>query len=233
MARLTPASPRPSRARAVVRRLREVYPDAGTSLDYRNGWELLVAVILSAQCTDARVNEVTPGLFRRWPGPAELLAASTEELEDAIRPTGFFRNKARSIRGAAAYLLEHHDGHIPRTTAELVRVPGAGRKTAAVVLGEAYGVAEGIAVDTHAGRISRRLELAEAEDPIRAERELMEVVPRRSWIEWTHLLIHHGRAVCTSRAPRCTACVLLDICPEGQARRRESRQVPAPRRATP
>jgi len=231
VARLTPTSPRPARARAVVRRLREVYPDAGTSLDYRNGWELLVAVILSAQCTDARVNEVTPGLFRRWPGPGDLLAATTEELEEAIRPTGFFRNKTRSLRGAAAYLLEHHDGEIPRSTAELVKVPGAGRKTAAVVLGEAYGIAEGIAVDTHAGRISRRLGLVESEDAIRAERELMEVVPRRSWIEWTHLLIHHGRAVCTSRAPRCAACVLLDICPEGQERRRESRNVPARRRA--
>jgi endonuclease-3 len=211
----------------VVRRLREAYPDAGTSLHYRNGWELLVAVILSAQCTDARVNAVTPGLFERYPTPADLLAAPVEELEEAIRPTGFFRNKARSLRGAAAYLLEHHAGELPRTTAELVRVPGAGRKTAAVVLGEAYGIAEGIAVDTHAGRISRRLGLIEAADAIRAERELMAVVPRESWIEWTHLMIFHGRAICTSRAPRCPACILLDICPEGQARLRQSRAAPA------
>jgi endonuclease-3 len=215
----------------VVRRLRAVYPDATTSLHYRDAWELLVAVILSAQTTDARVNEVTPGLFRRFPGPAELLASTTEQLEDAIRPTGFFRNKARSLRGAAAYVLEHYDGVLPKTTEEMLRIPGVGRKTAAVVLGEAYGIAQGIAVDTHAGRLSRRLGLAAAPDPVRAERELMEVVPRTSWIEWTHLLIAHGRAVCTARSPRCTACVLLDICPEGQERRRAARATPTPKRA--
>ena len=227
MARLTPASPAPARARAVVRRLRAEYPGATTSLDYGNAWELLVAVILSAQCTDARVNEVTPGLFRRWPDPASLLAASVEEVEEVVRPTGFFRNKTRSIRGAAAYLLEHHDGVVPRRTEQLVKVPGVGRKTAAVVLGEAYGRAEGIAVDTHAGRISRRLGLIDTVDAVKAERELMAVVPRKSWIEWTHLLIYHGRKICTSRAPKCPACVLLDICPEGQERRRASGAAPA------
>jgi endonuclease-3 len=210
----------------VVRRLREEYPEAGTSLHYGSAWELLVAVILSAQCTDARVNEVTPGLFRRYPTAESMLAAPVEELEDAIRPTGFFRNKARSLRGAAAYLLEHHDGEVPRSTEQLLRVPGVGRKTAAVVLGEAYGIAEGVAVDTHAGRISRRLGLVEAVDAVRAERELMAVVPRPSWIEWTHLMIHHGRAVCTSRAPRCPRCVLLDICPEGRERVRAARAAP-------
>jgi endonuclease-3 len=211
----------------VVRRLREEYPEAGTSLDYGSAWELLVAVILSAQCTDARVNEVTPGLFRRFPTPESMLASPVEDLEEAVRPTGFFRNKARSLRGAAAYLLEHHDGVVPRSTEELLQVPGVGRKTAAVVLGEAYGIAEGVAVDTHAGRISRRLGLVDAVDAVRAERELMEVVPRSSWIEWTHLMIHHGRAVCTSRAPRCPACVLLDICPEGRERMRVARAAPA------
>ena len=157
MARLTPASPAPARARAVVRRLRAEYPGATTSLAYGNAWELLVAVILSAQCTDARVNAVTPGLFRRWPDPAALLAAPVEEVEEVVRPTGFFRNKTRSIRGAAAYLLEHHDGVVPRKTEQLVKVPGVGRKTAAVVLGEAYGRARG-----HRGRHARGPHLAAA-----------------------------------------------------------------------
>ena len=220
MPRLTPGSPPASRARAVVRRLREAYPEATTSLDYENGWQLLIAVVLSAQCTDARVNEVTPRLFARFPTPASVLGADQAEIEELVRPTGFFRNKARSIRGAAEHLVEHHDGEVPRTTAALVKVPGAGRKTAAVVLGEAYGIAEGIAVDTHAGRISRRLGLTDETDPVKAERELMAVVPRRSWIEWTHLLIAHGRAVCRSQVPRCDECVLLDICPEGRDRQR-------------
>ena len=218
MARLTPTSPAPARARAVVRRLGAAYPEAVISLRYETGWQLLVAVVLSAQCTDERVNTVTPALFRRFPDPAAVLGGTIEELEELVRPTGFFRNKARSIRRGAAYLIEHHDGELPRTTRELVRVPGAGRKTAAVVLGEAFGIAEGIAVDTHAGRLSRRLGLISETDPVRAERALMAIVERRSWIAWTHLLIAHGRAVCRSRVPRCDACVLLDICPEGRAR---------------
>jgi endonuclease-3 len=207
----------------VVRRLRDEYPEAATSLSYTDPWQLLVSVILSAQCTDARVNEVTPGLFRRFPTPESVLGGEIAELEELIRPTGFFRNKARSIRGAAGYLLAHHDGQVPRSTAALLKVPGVGRKTAAVVLGEAFGIAEGIAVDTHAGRISRRLGLAAHTDATRAERELMTVVPRSAWIAWTHLLIAHGRAVCRSRVPRCGACVLRDICPDGAARLRVPR----------
>jgi endonuclease-3 len=164
------------------------------------------------------VNEVTPKLFARFPTPAAVLEGSTDELQELIRPTGFFRNKTKSIRGAAEYLLEHYDGEVPRTTRELVKVPGAGRKTAAVVLGEAYGVAEGIAVDTHCARISMRLGLTDTRDAVKAERQLMEVVPRSSWINWTHLMIAHGRAVCRARVPQCEACTLLDICPEGQAR---------------
>ncbi len=218
MARLTPASPAASRARAVVRRLTAAYPDAVISLRYGAPWELLVSVILSAQCTDARVNEVTPRLFARFPTPEAVLGGTQAELEELVRPTGFYRNKARSIRGAAEHLLEHHDGQVPRTTRELTRVPGAGRKTAAVVLGEAFGIAEGIAVDTHCGRLSRRLGLTAETDPVRAERDLMVVVAQRHWIAWTHLLIAHGRAVCRSRVPRCNSCVLLDICPEGRAR---------------
>ena len=170
MPRLTPTSPPASRARVIVRRLTAEYPEAVISLHYEDAWQLLVAVILSAQCTDARVNEVTPKLFARFPTPASVLDSTQEELEELIRPTGFFRNKSRSIRGAAEHLLMYHDGKVPRTTRELVKVPGAGRKTAAVVLGEAYGVAEGIAVDTHCGRISMRLGLTDTTDPIKAER---------------------------------------------------------------
>ena len=223
MARLTSTSPPANRARAVVRRLKAAYPDATTSLRYEDGWQLLVAVILSAQCTDARVNEVTPGLFARFPTPESILGADQTELEELVRPTGFYRNKARSIRGAAEYLLMYHGGRVPRTTKALVKVPGAGRKTAAVVLGEAYGIAQGIAVDTHAGRLSRRLGLTTETDPVRAERDLMAIVPRRHWIAWTHLLIAHGRAICRSRVPRCDACVLGDICPEGRDRLRVRR----------
>src|SRR6185436_236912 len=201
MPRLTPTSPPASRARAVVRRLTAEYPDAVISLRYEDAWQLLVAVILSAQCTDARVNEVTPKLFARFPTPASVLEGTREELEELIKPTGFFRNKTTSIRGAAEHLLEYYDGQVPRTTKELVKVPGAGRKTAAVVLGEAYGVAEGIAVDTHCGRISMRLGLTDTRDAVKAERQLMQVVPRKSWINWTHLMIAHGRAICRARVP--------------------------------
>jgi endonuclease-3 len=227
MPRLTPDSPPERRAPVVVRRLRAAYPDARISLDFGDGWQLLVAVILSAQCTDARVNEVTPRLFARFPAPADVLQGTQAELEDLIRPTGFFRNKARSIRGAAAYLTEHHDGRLPRTTAELVLVPGVGRKTAAVVLGEAYGIAEGIAVDTHVRRISGLLGLTTETEPTRIERDLVRVVPRRAWILWTHLLIAHGRAICKARTPMCAACVLADICPTGRDRLRASRRAAA------
>ncbi len=233
MGRLTATSPPPARARAVVRRLTATYPDAVISLRYETGWQLLVAVVLSAQCTDERVNQVTPALFRRFPDPTSVLNGSVEELEELVRPTGFYRNKARSIWRGATYLLEHHDGELPRTTRELVRVPGAGRKTAAVVLGEAFGIAEGIAVDTHAGRLSRRLGLITETDPVQAERSLMVIVERRSWIAWTHLLIAHGRAVCRSRVPRCDGCVLRDICPEGRQRLSVARRHPRARPAAP
>lgn len=210
------------RARQVCKRLYEAYPAEATALSYRSPWELLVAVALSAQTTDVRVNLVTPALFARFPSPEALAEATLPEIEELIRPTGFFRAKSKAIRGAARYLLEVHAGEVPRTTAELVRVPGVGRKTAAVVLGHAYGISEGIAVDTHAGRVSRRLGLIEAEDPVRAERELMEVLPRRVWIDWTNLTIAHGRAVCRSQRPRCEECLLQELCPEGKARLRGS-----------
>ena len=222
MPRVTRTSPPDARARTVFRRLREEYPDAKCSLTYRTPWELLVATILSAQCTDDRVNMVTPGLFERFPTPEAFAGATQAEVEEAIRSTGFFRNKARSLIGAARCVLHDHGGEVPRTMDQLKRVPGAGRKTANVVLGNAYGIAEGIAVDTHASRLSLRLGLTDTVEPVKAERELMAIVPRRMWTDWTHLLIAHGRAVCTSRTPHCDRCVLLDLCPTGAQKRRES-----------
>jgi endonuclease-3 len=228
--RVTRTSPPDARARAIIRRLRAAYPDAGCSLDFASPWELLVATILSAQCTDERVNAVTPGLFRRFPSVEAMAGASQADVEEAIRSTGFFRNKARSLIGAARAVLHDHGGEVPRTLDELRRVPGAGRKTANVVLGNAYGIAEGIAVDTHASRLSVRLGLTDTRDPVKAERELMRIVPRREWTDWTHLLIAHGRAVCTARVPHCDACVLVDLCPTGAANRRGSVRRP---RVTP
>jgi endonuclease-3 len=218
VSRLNPSSPPESRVRAILRRLRMLYPDARTALDFTTPWELLVATILSAQTTDARVNMVTPGLFARYPGPQAFADADEGEIAKAIFQTGFYNQKARSLRGAALAVLERHDGKVPRRTEQLVRLPGVGRKTAAVVSGNAYGRREGIAVDTHVGRLTRRLGLTTETDPERVERELMQLVPRSAWIEWSHLLIWHGRAVCLARSPRCGECVLLDICPEGQAR---------------
>lgn len=227
MSRLGPASAPASRVRAILRRLRIQYPDARCSLDFTNPWELLVATILSAQCTDERVNMVTPGLFRRYPDPQAFADAEQDEVAQAIFQTGFHNQKARSLRGAALAVLERHGGRVPRSTAQLVRLPGVGRKTAAVVSGNAFGRREGIAVDTHVGRLTRRLGLTVETDPEKVERELMDVVPRAAWVEWSHLLIWHGRAICSARAPRCPECVLLDLCPEGQlrvprARRRRS-----------
>jgi endonuclease-3 len=204
--------------RAILRRLRIQYPDVRTSLDFTTPWELLVATILSAQTTDERVNMVTPALFARYPDPQAFADASQAEIAKAIFQTGFYNQKARSLRGAALAVLERHGGKVPRRTEQLVQLPGVGRKTAAVVSGNAFGKREGIAVDTHVGRLSRRLGLTVETDPVRVERELMQIVPRSAWVDWSHLLIFHGRAVCISRAPRCPACVLLDLCPEGQLR---------------
>jgi endonuclease-3 len=218
MSRIGPCSEPERRVRAILRRLRAAYPEARTSLDFTTPWELLVATILSAQTTDERVNLVTPELFRRYPGPQAFADADQGEIAKAIFQTGFYNQKARSLRGAALAVLERHGGKVPRRTEQLVRLPGVGRKTAAVVSGNAFGRREGIAVDTHVGRLSRRLGLSTETDPKRVERDLMRIVPRSAWVEWSHLLIFHGRAVCSSRAPRCPECVLLDLCPEGQAR---------------
>jgi endonuclease-3 len=204
--------------RTVLRRLRAAYPEARTALDFGTPWELLVATVLSAQCTDARVNQVTPALFERYPGPEAFAAADQEELARAIFPTGYHNQKARSLRGAGQAVLERFDGKVPRRLDQLVTIPGVGRKTAAVVLGNAYGRHQGIAVDTHVGRLVRRLGFTQENDPVKVERVLMELVPRRTWTLFTHLFIAHGRAVCTARAPRCPECVLLSLCPEGRSR---------------
>jgi endonuclease-3 len=207
------AAVRAERAEAVAARLERLHPDARCSLDFANPFQLLIATILSAQCTDKRVNLVTGGLFRRWPTAAALAAARQSAIESAIRSTGFFRAKARNIRGCCRALVARHGGEVPRQLAELVKLPGVGRKTANVVLGCAFGQAEGVVVDTHVGRISRRLGLTRHTDAVRAERDLVRVVPRSHWIAFSHRLIEHGRSICQSRKPRCEECPLSDLCP--------------------
>lgn len=201
------------RAEAIAERLGRTYPGAECSLDFKNPFQLLVATILSAQCTDKRVNMVTGPLFDRWPTPAALAAARPREVEQAIRSTGFFRAKSKNILGCCQALVERHGGTVPESLAELVKLPGVGRKTANVVLGTAFGRAEGVVVDTHVGRISRRLGLTRHADAVRAERDLVAVVPREHWIGYSHRLIEHGRAVCTARSPKCDRCALSDLCP--------------------
>lgn len=202
----------PERIAAILRALDEAYPNAVCALDHETPWELLVATILSAQCTDARVNMVTPELFRRFPTPTAMAQAPIPELEDLIRTTGFFRNKAKSIKGAAKAIVERFHGEIPRTLAELITVPGAARKTANVVLGVSYGLAEGVVVDTHVFRISRRLSLAKGDTPEKVEQELMRILPRDKWIDFSHQVIHHGRQVCIARSPKCNVCNLEQLC---------------------
>jgi endonuclease III len=202
-----------ARTTEVRERLAARYPQVTTALDYRSAWELLVATILSAQSTDVVVNQVTPELFRRYPTVADLAAADRAEVEMAIHATGFFRNKARSIQGAAAYLLEHHGGEVPETIDELVELPGVGRKTANVVLGTYFSRNEGVVVDTHVGRLSRRLGLTANKDPVKVERDLMALVPVDEWTIFSHRLIWFGREVCSAKDPRCDRCELADLCP--------------------
>ena len=197
----------------IIALLRTTYPDAECALLYRNAWELLVSTILSAQCTDKRVNMVTPALFARFPTVEAFAAASREDLETAIRSTGFFRNKAKNIQGAAHVMLEKFGGEVPNTMAELLELPGVARKTANVVLGVAFQVADGVVVDTHVSRLSQRMKLTREKDPTKIERDLMQVVPEADWIDIGHLLIHHGRALCTARKPACSECPLQDLCP--------------------
>jgi endonuclease-3 len=202
----------PERIAAILRALDEAYPNATCALNHKTPWELLVATILSAQCTDVRVNMVTPELFRRFPTPAAMAKAPIPELEDLIRTTGFFRNKAKSIKGAAQAIVDRFGGEVPRTLAELITVPGAARKTANVVLGVSYGLAEGVVVDTHVFRIARRLGLARGDTPQKVEEELMRVLPKEKWIEFSHQIIHHGRQVCLARNPKCNICNLEQLC---------------------
>ncbi len=201
------------RAKDVHARLSTMLPKPPCELDFENPWQLLVATILSAQSTDKMINKLTPALFARWPTPAALAAASQEEVEEAVRQSGFFRNKAKAIRGAAALIAERFGGEVPRTVEELTSLPGVARKTANVVLGNAYRIAFGIAVDTHVGRVARRLELSEHDDPEKVERDLMAVFPKEEWTDTSHRLVLHGRYVCLARKPRCAECPIAELCP--------------------
>lgn len=202
-----------ARVGPILAALKQAYPDAHCALDHRNPFELLVATILSAQCTDVRVNLTTPALFARFPTPQALAEADPSEVEALIRSTGFFRNKAKNLIGMAAALLERHGGQVPADMEALRILPGVGRKTANVVLGNAFGMNEGITVDTHVTRLANLLRLTRHEDPAKIEQDLMKLVPREEWTLVSHLLISHGRAVCIARRPRCGECVIRDSCP--------------------
>lgn len=196
-----------------IRRLEETYPNATCSLDHRNAYELLVATILSAQCTDVRVNMVTPSLFERFPTAEALAEADREDLENRIKSTGFFRNKTKSLLGMARAVVDKHRGEVPRTMDELTHLPGVGRKTANVILGNAFGMNEGVVVDTHVTRVSFRIGLTRNTDAVKIEQDLMKVVPREKWTLFSHLLIFHGREICVARRPLCEDCPLWDLCP--------------------
>lgn len=205
-----------------IRRLEATYPDAKCSLDHRNPYELLVATILSAQCTDARVNMVTPSLFARFPDASALADADREDLEERIKSTGFFRNKSKSLLGMAQAVVGQHGGAIPDTMEELTQLPGVGRKTANVVLGNAFGKNIGVVVDTHVTRVSFRLGLTRETDAVKIEQDLMKIVPQEKWTLFSHLLIFHGRSICEARRPRCEECPLADICPSSLVAGRRS-----------
>jgi len=208
--------PLKERAALIHERLNAEYPDAHCELDYESPLQLLIATILSAQCTDKRVNLVTPALFRKYPDADSLATAKPEELEDLIRSTGFFRNKTKSLLGMAGAVVNRHGSRIPETMAELTKLPGVGRKTANVVLGNAFDANEGVVVDTHVGRLSIRLGLSRETDPVKVEQQLMKLYPRNVWAKLSHLFIFHGRRVCIARSPKCEMCVLNDICPSSR-----------------
>jgi endonuclease-3 len=201
------------RAARIVRALKKAYPEAVCALHHQNAFELLAATILSAQCTDERVNQVTPRLFARYPTPAALAAASQGDVEQIIQSCGFFRNKTTSLRGMARALVERFGGEVPRDVEALITIPGVGRKTANVVLGTSYGIASGVVVDTHVTRICRLLGLTLSRQPEAIERDLMGVLPRKEWVDFSHRLIHHGRRICVARRPRCGECPLRKFCP--------------------
>ena len=202
----------PERITAILDALQKTYPDVVCALNHKNAWELTVATILSAQCTDVRVNLVTPALFKTFPTPKAMAAASLPELEELIRTTGFFRNKAKSIQGAARVVVEKFGGQVPHTMEEILTLPGVARKTGNVVLGSWFNIAIGVVVDTHVMRLSRRLELTEETTPEKVERDLMEIFPRDRWISFSHELIHHGRQICVARKPKCSDCTLEKLC---------------------
>ena len=212
-ARPAPDAPADRRVRTVLRRLKAAYPVAECALDHASPFQLLAATILSAQCTDARVNLATPALFARFPDAPSLAAADPAEVERLVKSCGFYRTKAKNLIGMAAALVERHGGEVPRRLADLVELPGVGRKTANVVLGVCFGVASGVVVDTHVGRISRRLAFTAETDAVKAERDLTALLPKSRWVSYSHRLILHGRAVCRSRRPRCEECVLASVCP--------------------
>jgi endonuclease-3 len=215
MPRTRPTSTDPrAHARRVVKALGRLYPESRCALEHRGAYQLLVATILSAQCTDARVNQVTPALFARYPDPASLAQSESGELEALIHSTGFFRAKAKNLRAMAARVVEAHGGEVPGDLDALTALPGVGRKTANVVLGNAFDVASGVVVDTHVKRLAYRLGLTDGRDPKAIERDLMAVVPRKEWVDLSHRLIEHGRKVCVARKPRCSACGLATLCPK-------------------
>lgn len=214
-------------AAQVAKRLRQAYPEARCALHFANPLQLLIATILSAQCTDKQVNIVTPGLFKKYSTAADLAAAPIANIERMIQSTGFFRNKAKNIQACCRKLVDEHGGEVPRSLEALVALPGVGRKTANVVLGTAFGIASGVVVDTHVGRITQRLGLTAEKDPIKIERDLMAQLPKREWIDFSHEMIHHGRQICIARRPKCDECSLEPLCPRiGVA----VIVVPAPRR---
>ena len=201
------------RTAEIIKRLRKAYPTAHCALNHSNAFELLVATILSAQCTDERVNIVTSTLFRKYHGPVDFAAASQEELERDIHSTGFFRNKAKNIRSTSARILDEFGGKVPATMDELLTLPGVARKTANVVLGNAFGIASGVVVDTHVSRLSQRLGLSKEKTPEKIELDLQALVPKKNWVMFSHWLIFHGRKICQAKKPKCTECVLADLCP--------------------
>ncbi len=206
------AAARQARLHRILAHLQQLYPNVECALTHSNPWELLVATILSAQCTDVRVNMVTPVLFAKYPTMRDLAHANLDELGQDVRSTGFYNNKAKNIQGAARTILQDFDGHVPQTMEELLTVPGAARKTANVVLGSGFGIASGVVVDTHMVRLANRLDLTRESDPVKIERDLVKIIPRERWIAFSHQMIHHGRSLCPARKPRCGECQISPDC---------------------